>query len=278
MELDGEHLRVDHASVAYDGVIYVFGGWDMYNDYVAYDSMFAIDISTKSITPLSPMITAKGDAAATLYQVDGRMKIVSVGGFTHSNSYCKPLDDAELYDIASDSWESMDSLQEARGDMSLGVLHGVVYTIGGEAKHEAMCSNPENIAPSSYSIAVDDVESFDGRKGLNAQWKIESDLKSYRFRSAATVWDKTNTMYLFGGQSAYSRTCDCFPASDSVFTFTDESSFAHSAKVGIGVGVGVLLLGVVIFGVIYLRKKRAQTDTKNREPVSTLRANDKDLA
>lgn len=280
MELEGDHLRVDHASVAYNGKIYVFGGWDMYNDYVAYNSMFAIDISTKSIVPLSPMITAKGDSAATLYEVDGRMKIVSVGGFTHTNYWCKPLDDAEIYDIEDDRWESIDSLKEARGDMSVGVLHDIVYTIGGEAKHELMCENPETVAPQSQSIAVDDVESFNGKKGLNAQWKVESDLKSYRFRSAATVWDKTQTIYLFGGQSAYSRSCDCYPASDSVFTFTDAWSFSQSVKVGIGVGIGILLLGLVIVAVIYFRKKRTKTDShKNREPVvTTLRTNDKEMA
>jgi hypothetical protein len=276
LNLSGLQLRVDHAAVAYNGKIYVLGG---YNEmYEAYASMFSIDINDKTIVSLSPMITGKGDSAATLYEQNGEMKIVSVGGFTHSNGFCAPIDDAEMYDFEKDEWTSISPLTEARGDMGIAVLNGVIYTIGGESKHESYCSPDNSVDAASASIAVDDVESLDPRKGDDVGWSIETDLKAFRYRAAATVWKKTDTIYLFGGQTAYSHTCDCFAASDSVFTFTNASSVSNSVKIGIGVGVGILVLGLSVMGGIYLRKRRMDAKNKPRNEVSVVRASVKDIA
>jgi hypothetical protein len=275
-QLTDDQLRVDHAAVAYNGKIYVLGGYDEF--YEAYTEMFSIDINNKNIVNLSPMLTAKGDAPATLYELNGKMKIVSVGGFTHANDFCAPLDEAEIYDFEKDEWTSISPLNEARGDMGIAELNGVLYTIGGESKHESYCAPDNNVDASSASIAVDDVESLDPRKGDNVEWSIEADLKSFRYRAAAAVLKETDTIYLFGGQTAYSHTCDCFAASDSVFTFTNASSVSNSVKIGIGVGVGILVLGLLVMGGIYLRKRRMDSKNKRRNDVSVVRANVKDIA
>lgn len=240
--------------------------------------MFSIDINDQTIVDLNPMITAKGDAPATLYELNGKMKIVSVGGFTHANGFCAPLDDAEIYNFETDEWTSISPLSEARGDMGIAELNGVIYTIGGESKHESYCVPDSNVDESSGSIAVDDVESLDPRKGDSVKWSIEADLKAFRYRAAATVWRETDTIFLFGGQTAYSHTCDCFAASDSVFTFTNASVISNSVKIGIGVGVGILLLGLLVMAGIYLRKRRLDAKNRPRNEVSVVRADVKDIA
>ena len=200
MTLEEDFQVSDHASFGKDGSIYVIGGYD--KKYTAKSKVFTINVETKSIVDLEPMGTKRGDAQAVYYK-EGKVEgIYAVGGFTHESvkEYCRPLSHAEKYDFKTNKWTEIDSLENERGDKGLVVINGKVLAIGGESKHETLCDETTSIEPSSHSIAVDDVESFNPQDGDEAEWHVESDFPSFRFRSAAAASEKLGKVYVFGGK------------------------------------------------------------------------------
>lgn len=272
MNLPQQYYVVDHSAVGYNGMIYVMGGYD--GNYTAYNRLYAIDIQNKEITNLPPMNEKKGDAHATIYinEDTGKSSIVIAGGFYHENRFCAPLPSVEMYDFENEKWTMLSNLNEARGDVAIVELNGLVYTIGGETKHENYCNPDVDVTESSASIAVDDVETFDPRLGVSSGWTVMSDLNEYRFRSTAAVWtddDGKSTVYVFGGQSAYDAVCDCFPVSNRIFSFSDIPTPSAAGggrgtnKVAIAVGATVASLAVLAIGSFVWVKK---VGTKEASP------------
>lgn len=265
MILPEEYYAVDHAAVAYNGMIYVMGGYDA--DYIAYDRMYAINVKSKVIEAMPPMNEPRGDAHATVYTYEetGKKAIILAGGFTHVNGFCAALSTVEIYDFEQETWTKVSDMNEARGDNALVELNGVVYAIGGEAKHQDYCNPDVTVSESSASIAIDDVEALDPSLGVYSEWVIQDDLKDYRFRSASAVWRDSvgrSTVYLFGGQTAYNAVCNCFAASNRIYSFSveDEKDSKGVNKVGIAVGVSFVCVAVVAIGALFwLKKGRAAT-------------------
>jgi len=266
MTLDEQYYVSDHAAVAYNGMIYVMGGYDA--SYIAYNRMYAIDVKSKVIKAMPSMNEGRGDAHATVYTYKDTGKKVAIiaGGFTHVNIFCAALQTVEMYDFETETWSNLSDMKEARGDKALVALNGLVYAIGGEAKHQDYCNPDVTVSESSASIAIDDVESLDLSGGVNSEWVIQNDLKDYRFRSASAVWTDSNsksTVYLFGGQTAYNSICNCFAASDLVFSFSVEGEKDGKGTNTVGIAVGVTIGVAAVVGVsafFLLRKGRASRE------------------
>lgn len=265
MTLPAEYYTVDHSAVAYDGMIYVMGGYDV--NYTAYDRMYAINVKSKVIEAMPPMNEPRGDAHATIYTNEdtGKKYAIIAGGFTHVNGFCAAMSTVEMFDFEDEIWVKLPDLKEARGDKALVELNGLVYAIGGEAKHQDYCNPDVTVSESSASIAIDDVEALDLSLGVNSDWVIQDDLEDYRFRSAAAVWRDSagkSTVYLFGGQTAYNAACNCFAASNRIFSFSvedEEKAKNGTNRVGIAVGVSLASVAVVAIGAMFWLKKGRNT-------------------
>jgi hypothetical protein len=266
MTLSTAFYTVDNAAVANNGMIYVIGGYDA--NYTAYSRMYAIDVNSKTTIAMPPMNVQRGDAHAVLYTFErtGKKAIIIAGGFTHVNNFCAALSSAEMYDIDEEKWIRLSDMSESRGDKAIVELNGLVYTIGGEAKHKDNCDPGVTVDASSASIAIDDVEAFDPRAGLDSEWMIKADLKDYRFRSASAVWkDRSgkSTVYVFGGQTAYNAVCNCFGVSDRIFAFSvedEKSSGANKVATAVGASIGSVAF-LAIVGYFVWSKKRSKKET-----------------
>lgn len=217
----------DNAALTYEGKLYVLGGYN--KDYDAQGSLIEIDLQTTGIISKQDMITPRGDANAVSYEfADGKVIAYIMGGFTSANNFCAPLADAEQYDFITDTWTLIPKMNFKRGDKSVVVHEDKVFAIGGEAKDADKC-NADYVEPSdevgSGSILVDDVEYYDPREE-DPIWKFEQALDEHRFRAAAVAVKSTDSVYVFGGQSLYSDTCNCYPTSDTIFEYV-EGNHAH---------------------------------------------------
>ena len=214
MTLSSEYVVSDQACVTRQGKIYVMGGYDQ--NYITRDETFSIDVGAKTVTSLASMPTRRGDASAVYLREKDTAYIM--GGFSDENGWCSPLYEAEAYDFDMNKWEEISELNNNRGDKAVVILDQKIYAIGGEEKHEDICEGGKDLEPSAHAVAVDDVESFDPFD-KDAEWVVEADFISYRFRAAAAAWEPTNSIYVFGGQKQYSKECDCYATDDTVHYF-----------------------------------------------------------
>lgn len=139
-----------------------------------------------------------------------------VGGFTDQNNYCPALASAETYDVASNSWSSLDDLSSPRGDMSVVELEGRLLAIGGETQVDLTCTltDPD---PGEGTVVMDDVETLDD----NGTWITVASIPDAKFRfDSASVGNK---IFAFGGQRSYNKTCTCYPISNEILVFTEQS-------------------------------------------------------
>jgi N-acetylneuraminic acid mutarotase len=221
----------DQASFAKDKSIYILGGY--FSDYEVSDDVIALNIETKEIVPLDSMKKKRGDVQAAYYNQGGIEAIYMMGGFTSETStpFCEPLFDAEKYDFATNTWSDIKPLVNQRGDKGVVVLNEKILAIGGETKHESLCSGG-SVEPSSQAIVVDDVESYNPLDGDDAEWKIESDFIQFRFRSAVAVAEKLDTVYVFGGQLAYNADCKCYKTSNDIFAYREKHDHDHNSASG----------------------------------------------
>jgi N-acetylneuraminic acid mutarotase len=109
-----------YASVAYQGQIYLFGGWDG----VSYLSQsFRYDPSTDAWERRSPMPTSRAFAGAG---VIGEY-IYVVGGYDGENE----LDLCQVYDPQADVWAKCPPMNAPRGGLNVAVIADTLYAIGG---------------------------------------------------------------------------------------------------------------------------------------------------
>jgi len=230
MNLPESYEVSDNAAVGYNGTIFVSGGYNA--NYVASNSTFAIDVTSKVITDKAQMKKARGDAHAVTYSLEGREVAYIMGGFTHMNGFCEPLKEAERYDFVKDEWVSIDSLKNKRGDKAITRLNCKILAIGGESKHPGICKN-ETVSKDSQTIPVDDVESYNP-SDTDPEWRIETKLPNHYFRFAAAAVEKTDSVYVFGGQEAYSGDCDCYKTSNRIYALRDMTNTCNLSSVGTG--------------------------------------------
>jgi N-acetylneuraminic acid mutarotase len=117
--------------VAVNGKMYVIGGWD---DGKARGANYEYDPATDKWTKKKSMPRPAHHAA--LATVNG--KIYVFGGFVVPKDTqvpvggaWEPIDDAWVYNPASDSWESLAPLPEKRGSALAVEVGGKIYLIGG---------------------------------------------------------------------------------------------------------------------------------------------------
>ncbi len=228
--LDDAYAASDQSSFAKDGSIFTLGGYSAIYD--TKNTFFSLNVETKEILDLAGMITKRGDANAVYYNYGDTDAVFAMGGFSSDTStpFCEPLEEAEMYDFRTNKWTSIAPLVNQRGDKGTVQLNDRILAIGGEDKHESICSGTDEVDPSSHAVVVDDVESYNPQDGDDAVWKVESDFIETRFRSAAAVVKETDTVYVFGGQMAYDVNCECYKTSADVFMYRETHSHPHDEE------------------------------------------------
>jgi Kelch motif len=177
------------------------------------------------------------------------------GGFTHANSFCAPLTSSEQYNFDKQKWSVLDDLSIGRGDKVLVRVnddtttasdtqdddkHSTqqrIYAIGGERQIENICNvtTDDTPEPGEETVPIDDVEYYNISTN---QWTvIEKYLPKFRLRFAAVGYN--NTIYTFGGQYAFNKTCQCFPTSNDVILYTE--LFATSPATNVSVPISVIV-------------------------------------
>jgi hypothetical protein len=119
------------ATAVVNGILYVIGG---YNTSTVFDTVYAIDIFTGTVTTKQHMPTARYSARAYVYN----NKIYVVGGLGTQGFNVFGHLEHEVYDIYTDSWSRLASLPDYSGTISaisgesayiLGESHSYKYNI-----------------------------------------------------------------------------------------------------------------------------------------------------
>ena len=261
LHLPNQHLTSDNAAVSYQKkYLYVIGGFDPFYTNTRKTTL-AIHVLTLEITEMADMKVARGDAQAVAYTFptsgttststsrsmtrttsgttsgttstststsrstrSTRSLAYIMGGFNHDN-WCSPLHESEVYDFQQDTWTSIPSLHEKRGDKAVVILQNVIYTIGGETKVQEICESDTNHTAASYTETVSTIETYQvgGGQSSSPKWNKEENVPHHlhRFRAAAAAVESTNTVYIFGGQETYDEACQCYKTSNLITAFQD---------------------------------------------------------
>lgn len=242
----------------------MFGGWPA--DYsAARSNTYSIDTRNEGkIEELTPMFTERGDVAAVRFNQKSKDIAFVIGGFTDANNFCAPLNTVENYDFKNDKWyqsssENMDLTTE-RGDKVADVMDGLVLVIGGEAKHEDMCNETlsADLNPHIHAQGIHDIEVLDPLE-KDAHWEKATNLPEIRFRAASAVDEKSNTLYLFGGQKSHNPTCNCYRTSDDIFSYVGEQPKKSGGlgATGTALIVTACVLVLLVGAIFVIRRRKA---------------------
>ena len=159
-----------HAAMAtLNGKIYVFGGfvppanttvplgaaWQPINDVWQYDP------AADSWKSLAPMPTRRGSALAAeasgkIYVIGGATTVeASKDSFFTAFGPARVLTTNEVYDPATNKWESRTPMTVARNHAYGGVVDGKIYVIGGRTGHAFILSATNTDAVEVYSPVTD---------------------------------------------------------------------------------------------------------------------------
>jgi N-acetylneuraminic acid mutarotase len=129
------------AAVDYHGKIYLFGGGAQPDpaggNWVPLNNSWEYDPAKDTWKALAPMPTARGSAAAAV--VGGKIYVIG-GASVHPGAKIVSLTPAgphrslttnEMYDPATDKWESRSPMPTARNHASIGMVNGKIYVLGG---------------------------------------------------------------------------------------------------------------------------------------------------
>jgi Kelch motif len=223
-DLPAKYNSSDLTGFPHNDLAFFAGGYDAtYSTFL--DTVFAIN-STASlassnasglvIVDKAPLLVGRGDTASVTN--DDEQYALVTGGFGSNEGFCAPEKAVDFYNFALDTWSSVAPVPIGRSDNALVELNGLVFSIGGERQVEGLCqlSDAEKPEPGEQTIPVDDVVVFDW---TDRNWTLLSDLPEHRFRMAAVAVDEINTVYAFGGQTAYNSTCKCFKTSDDIIVY-----------------------------------------------------------
>jgi len=202
--------RVSNPAVFASGsLLFVAGGskeqGNPTNSVIRIDTLKSI--SSLEITMISPMMTPRTDSAWTQ---TAEFAYVA-GGYTNDNP-CEALDTVEQFDLSTQSWKSLPSTIEARGNPNLVHNEGVVMLLGGEQFEDGAC-----LSRSTASQELDPVGSVEVL-GRDEWLRLSTFVLDRRLRSKAIAWTVAgrHVVYEFGGQEEYDSACDCFPNVDEV--------------------------------------------------------------
>jgi len=166
------------AITARDGIIYLFGGYWNYNTVQAFNP------STNTWQIKSPMPTGRWAADGALGP-DGKIYIVG-GGFPGEPDY-GVYNTLEVYDPATDTWESKSPMPTARNYLGAAFgRDGLLYAIGGEV-----------YGAGRTGITYDVIESYAPNSN---SWKTAGLLaEKLTSLSGATVSDTLSNIHILGG-------------------------------------------------------------------------------
>jgi N-acetylneuraminic acid mutarotase len=109
-----------YALEAYDGALYLFGGWDG-SSYIA--QTFKYDPKTDTWSALAPMTVPRAFAGAGTIGD----QIYVIGGYDGQDE----LDTCEVYDPTQDRWSQCPPMNAPRGGVGVAVIADTLYVIGG---------------------------------------------------------------------------------------------------------------------------------------------------
>lgn len=166
------------AVVAVNGKIYVIGGfatgmWSPVNTVYAYDPQ------SNAWTEKAPMPTERGALAAGV--IDG--KIHAVGGALKKFLRLKNTGAHEVYDPATDTWTEAADIPTPRDHLTVSVLGGKLYALGGRIDVD-------------FGNNLDLNEAYDPATG---QWQTLAPLPTKR--SGITSQAVNGKIFVFGGEA-----------------------------------------------------------------------------
>jgi len=233
----------DNAAFAHGSKVIDCGGYNI--DYSKTSALCHV-MDTAAATPTftawsTPLKAARGDfSIVTLGGV-----AYAVGGFGESFA---PLASIEKMDPAAASgystWISTsEAMIHGRADFAAAAVHGRVLVIGGE--------NGTNSIDAGASLRH--VEAFTPATGkwLNSSKLVAIPHATFRFCGAAVG----EAVYIFGGQGAYDKTCDCYPTKKGVFVYNEKltmqnTAVDHAAPRGRVLPVLAALLATAVLAVV----------------------------
>ena len=137
MPLASHHL----ALAEFKGKIYVFGGFVKPEKgptaWVPIDNVWEYDPAQDSWKPLAPLPTRRGSANAVVH--GGKIYVIGGAGLhpgsketaVHPARPHRSLGSNEVYDPASNKWETRQAMPTARNHAAAGVVNDKIYIIGG---------------------------------------------------------------------------------------------------------------------------------------------------
>jgi N-acetylneuraminic acid mutarotase len=160
MPLPAHHLAVTE----YKGKLYVFGGGAQLEpggpNWVPINNAWEYDPATDHWRALAPMPTARGAAnAATvgdkIYVIGGAsvhpgQKIVGLSAQVPHRA----LGTNEMYDPATNTWQSRSPMPTSRNHAAIGVVNGKIYVLGGRLGAVFVNASPTDVVE-EYDPATD---------------------------------------------------------------------------------------------------------------------------
>jgi N-acetylneuraminic acid mutarotase len=159
-------LATHHAAAAvYNGKIYLFGGQAQLQpggpSQIPIDNAWEYDPATDTWKALAPMPTARTAAVAAavggkIYVIGGAsvhpgQKVVSLGPTVPHRS----LGTNEVYDPATNKWETRTEAPTARNHAAVGVVNGKIYIIGGRVGSAVTTTGSNTNVVEVYDPATD---------------------------------------------------------------------------------------------------------------------------
>lgn len=220
-DLPLEYQVSDNAGFSRGTEAFFAGGYSYVYDF--YSTVFSIDteasLGTASLvlSRKADMLATHGDISATTFN---DTHAVITGGYGSTLTFCAAEGDVEMYDFATETWSSLPSLVEARGNAVLAEVDGRLLIFGGERPPENICS-VESIEPGDRTIAINEVEVLNVDNDT-AGWTVLADFPAHRFRAAGVAIKELSQVIIFGGQDAYSNDCQCYRTSDQIVVYEEE--------------------------------------------------------
>lgn len=187
------------------GKIYVLGGLSGGAAWHAMPNSYVYDPKTNAWTALAPMPTGTwrgsavmGVSARTIHLAGGMRTLVPGPGGVHDT-----VSTVTSYNVATGRWATLPSLPQPRDHAGGGVVHGVLYVIGGRE------GDPENVRGTVYALDL-----------RTERWSERAPMPTPRGGIAAAIVH--GTIYTFGGEGNPAS------GSDGVYPQTEGYDTVHN--------------------------------------------------
>ncbi|MDH4228830.1 MAG: hypothetical protein OEW11_03670 [Nitrospirota bacterium] len=177
-----KHIRSHPATAVLNGRVYVFGGGGP--RFASLNTSEVYDPRADRWDEVTPMPTLRSGAVTAV--IGGRIWVVG-GGFRKDDGKFRFLPTVEIYDPATDRWESGPDMGQPHDYPACADLDGVIYIIGGHHP-EATEGGPSSDPAFGYTERL--------TPGAR-HWEQVADLPIPRFAAMGFAWQ--NRIYAIGG-------------------------------------------------------------------------------